>query len=271
MKKYYNYSQKLLFSIMFWCLLLLTSLNSIAQPNLNFTIDTAVDNGNVITETIIDEGDTYVLTVAHSGNEELDNLGGGDLVFFLSAIDPLTPHVLTITKNGEPTSFKLNSIDYDTLGAGTISVRNQNDEIISAPTLYPFGAGTLFISNPSNGFDITEIKIFPTDTDDLNDFGFHNINIDILDTLGVDEKALLNKHVSIYPNPSNGNITIENSVVLLEQILVSDLNGRKIVSYNLNGVIGNLDMEMYSVLNSGMYLMTISTENTSITKKLIIN
>ncbi|MCD2257902.1 T9SS type A sorting domain-containing protein [Psychroserpens luteolus] len=269
MKTNYTYSKKSLLNTMVWCFSLFLSFSSVAQ-NLNFTIDTAVDNGTDITETIVNGSDTYVLTVAHSGNEELDNLGGGDLVFFLSAIDPLTPHSLKITKNGNLINFKLNSIDYDTLGAGTISVRNQDDEVISSPTFYPLGAGSLFISNPTNGFDITEIRIFPTDTDDLNDFGFHNINIDILDTLGVDESTLLENHVTIFPNPSNGDITLKNSTIALEKVVVSDLNGRTIVTQNLNGVIGDHNLEMSSELSAGLYLITISSEKGSAVKKIII-
>nr|WP_321232468.1 T9SS type A sorting domain-containing protein [uncultured Psychroserpens sp.] len=269
MKKNYTFLKNSLFGIIFWCFLLLTSFNSVSQ-NLNFTIDTAVDNGVVITETIVSGTDTYVLTVFHSGNEELDNLGGGDLIFFLSAIDPLTPYILSVTKNGEPVNFKLNSIDYDTLGLGTISLANQDDEIISAPTAYPVGNGMLFISNPTNGFDITEIKIIPTGVLDLNNFGFHNINIDILDTLGVDENSLLDSKVSVFPNPSNGNITIQNSSIALEKAVVTDLNGRTIISYNLNGVIGNQELKMNSVLSTGLYLMTISSKNGSATKKLTI-
>ncbi|WP_405570124.1 immunoglobulin-like domain-containing protein [Winogradskyella sp. Asnod2-B02-A] len=148
--------------------------------NLNFTIDTAVDNGTSITETIVSGGDTYVLTVFHSGNEELDHLGGGDLVFYLSAIDPLTPYTLSITKNGSPTNFSLNSIDYDTLGQGTISVTNQDGDVISNPTTYGVGSGTLVTSNPVNALDISQVKITPTGVSDLNNFGFHNINVDIM-------------------------------------------------------------------------------------------
>ncbi|RED42934.1 putative secreted protein (Por secretion system target) [Winogradskyella eximia] len=148
--------------------------------NLNFTIDTAVDNGTSITETIVSGGDTYVLTVFHSGNEELDHLGGGDLIFYLSAIDPLTPYTLSITKNGSPTNFSLNSIDYDTLGQGTISVTNQDGDVISNPTTYGVGSGTLVTSNPVNALDISQVKITPTGVSDLNNFGFHNINVDIM-------------------------------------------------------------------------------------------
>ncbi|WP_298893001.1 T9SS type A sorting domain-containing protein [uncultured Psychroserpens sp.] len=251
-----------------YILTLLISSFCTAQ-NLNFTIDTATDNGTTITETIVSGPDTYVLTVDHSGNEELDNLGGGDLVFFLSAIDPLTPHRLSITKNGMPTNFNLNSIDYDTLGAGTISVTNQDDEVISSPTAYALGAGSLTITNAANALSITQIKINPTDTDDLNDFGFHNINVEILDTLSTEDVSL-EQSIDIFPNPSEGKITIKNSGIVLEKVVVTDLNGRTITTQNLEGITTDKDLDFSSVLSSGLYLVTISSERNSITKKLTI-
>ena len=270
MKKNYIFSKISSLSIIFWCFSLLIGFDGNAQ-NLNFTIDTAIDNGTSITEVISIGADTYELTVFHSGNEELDNLGGGDLVFFLSAIDPLTPYLLSIKKNGELVNFKLNSIDYDTLGAGVISVTNQDDQEISPPTFYALGSGSLVITNTGNAFDITGIKIFPTDADDLNDFGFHNINVDILDTLGVDENSLLSNHVVIFPNPSNGNIFIKNSLVSLQQIRISDLNGKQLLAYEFDRYIGSQELHLNSVLASGVYLISIASENALVTKKLIIN
>ena len=269
MKKNYTFKFKSQFSTLLWSILFLMSFTVNAQ-NLNFTIDTAVDNGTSITETIIDGSDTYVLTVFHTGNEELDNLGGGDLVFFHSAIDPFNPHELTITKNGLPVNFNLVSIDYDTLEAGTISVTNQNGNFISTPTAYPLGAGTITITNASNALSITQINIIPNDSDDLNDFGFHNINVEILDTLSVDDTSALEQNVTVFPNPSNGNITIKNSGIALDKAVVSDLNGRMISSYNLNGIIEDQTIDLSAVLSTGLYLITISTENSSITKKLTI-
>ncbi|WP_299272859.1 T9SS type A sorting domain-containing protein [uncultured Psychroserpens sp.] len=251
-------------------ILLFLMSSVLTAQTLNFTIDTAVDNGTVITETIVSGPDTYVLTVNHSGNEELDNLGGGDLVFFLSAIDPLTPHRLTITKNGMPTNFNLNSIDYDTLGAGTISVTNQDNAFISNPTAYPLGAGALTITNAANALSITQINIIPSDTDDLNDFGFHNINVDIVDTLSTDEVSSLEQSIDILPNPSDGNITIKNAGVALDKVVVSDLNGRTIVTYNLEGTTSDKNLDMSSLLSTGLYLVTISSESNAITKKLSV-
>ncbi|MEH6534934.1 MAG: T9SS type A sorting domain-containing protein [Psychroserpens sp.] len=269
MKKNYTLKSEFLKNTMLWCGLLLSSINSIAQ-NINFTIDGAIDNGTSITETIVSGPDTFILTVFHSGNEELVDIGGGDFIFFHSAIDPLTPHMLTITKNGDPAIFDLNSIDYDTLEAGFISLTNQDSDVISSPTNYPTGFGTLAITNPANALSITQINIIPADNDDLNDFGFHNINVVILNTLSTDDIVSLERDIEIFPNPSDGNITIKNAGVVLNNVIVSDLNGRTISSYNLNGITEDKVLDLSSVLSTGLYLITISSEKSSITKKLTI-
>ena len=126
MINYYNLKKTIPKSVSLFCLLLLFSYSAIAQ-NLNFTIDTAVDSGTDITETISIGPDTYVLTIDHQQDvEELDDLSGGDFVFFLGSGSSTTPFTLTITRNGSPANFTLNGMDYATFGAGTISLTNQN-------------------------------------------------------------------------------------------------------------------------------------------------
>lgn len=270
MKKNYTLKKLILDSIMLCFLLLLTSYRAIAQ-NINFTIDTAVDTGTLITETIVVGPDTYVLTVDHQQDvEELDNLGGGDLIFFLGSGNALNPFTLNITRNGNPTSFKLNGIDYDALGAGQISLTNQNGDIISAFTNYTVGAGALTITNPANALNISQVNIIPLDNNDLNDFGFHNIDVTMGATLGLNEAVLLENSISIVPNPSNGNVTIKNSGIAVDKVQVSDLNGRVVFSQNLNGMTEDKELNLSSKLSSGMYLMNLTSNNASTVKKLII-
>ncbi|QRM88373.1 T9SS type A sorting domain-containing protein [Lacinutrix sp. WUR7] len=147
-----------------------------------FTIDTAVDNGTNITETIVVGADTFVLTVDHSGSEALLGVVGNpsDLFFYHSTTNPLDPFVLSVTRNGFPANFTLNGIDYDAAGTGSIYVRNQDDQVISAYTSYDAGSsGALNFTNVLNGVNISSFKIGTNNTDDLNLFGFHNISIDI--------------------------------------------------------------------------------------------
>ena len=99
MKKNYILFNKSTYKYFLYSLVLLCSFSMNAQT-INFTMDTATDNGTDILETVSTGGDTYVLTISHQGNEELDNLGGGDLIFYLSTggATASLPFNVTLTK-----------------------------------------------------------------------------------------------------------------------------------------------------------------------------
>ncbi|MGH1383480.1 T9SS type A sorting domain-containing protein [Kordia sp.] len=85
-------------------------------------------------------------------------------------------------------------------------------------------------------------------------------------TLSNDE--FLSNSFAVYPNPSNGNITIRNSGIALQNVTITDLSGRTISSKEMNGVTSNVDLSLK--LTTGIYLMKLSSNDASTTKKLII-
>lgn len=88
-------------------------------------------------------------------------------------------------------------------------------------------------------------------------------------TLNTTEFTLDNS-ISLYPNPSNGKITIRNSGIPLDKLQISDLNGRIVAKYDLNGNTESKEFNL-DILSSGMYLITITSKNTSVIKKIVIN
>lgn len=142
----------------------------------------------------------------------------------------------------------MNSVGFDTLGAGSIN-----------------------IDNPSNSVNIESFTITPTDTDDLNDFGFHNINITVLgETLSEIDNEELDTLVLVYPNPSNGVFTIKNSGVSLQSIQVVDLNGRLISDISINDGLSSQEIDLRNTLATGIYLLKIQTLNATTIKKIVI-
>ncbi len=90
-----------------------------------------------------------------------------------------------------------------------------------------------------------------------------------LSTLSVDEEEILTNSFDLYPNPSNGNVTIKNPGIELQTVTVTDINGRTLKKYEMNGVRRNTDLNLD--LKTGLYFVTLtSTDNASTTKKLII-
>jgi hypothetical protein len=76
--------------------------------------------------------------------------------------------------------------------------------------------------------------------------------------------------VFVTPNPSNGDITIKNSGIALDKVVVTDINGRTISSYDLNGEIEDKELNLSSLVSSGMYFVSISSGDRTTVKKLII-
>ncbi len=80
----------------------------------------------------------------------------------------------------------------------------------------------------------------------------------------------LDAALAIYPNPSNGNITIKNNGIALEAVTITDINGRAIRSVNLNGMTTNTTLDLSSDLSSGLYFVTLVSDKGNVVKKLII-
>lgn len=83
--------------------------------------------------------------------------------------------------------------------------------------------------------------------------------------LTAEEKLNLNQ-ITIYPNPSSGSFTIKlPDNVLGAQILVSDLTGRKILEQNQQAALSSVTLPVGS---HGIYLVTVSSGKTLVTKKI---
>ena len=86
--------------------------------------------------------------------------------------------------------------------------------------------------------------------------------------LGTDEFQLQN--IGIYPNPSNGNFSVNLGEVIPESIEIIDLTGKIIYTQkefeNNHEILLNL-----SSVSNGIYFMKIATDSQSLTRKIIKN
>jgi subtilisin-like proprotein convertase family protein len=81
----------------------------------------------------------------------------------------------------------------------------------------------------------------------------------------------LNENISlqtlIYPNPSNGKVTVSWSEDLETTIELFDLQGRNILSRQINASIIELNIDTFS---DGVYLLSVQNEKIKATKKIIL-
>lgn len=86
-------------------------------------------------------------------------------------------------------------------------------------------------------------------------------------TAGTDSVDL--KGFSVFPNPTTNVVTVANANALVSSLVIADLNGRTVKTAKFEGV--NEATVNVSDLASGVYMMTISSDKGTTTKKIVKN
>jgi hypothetical protein len=83
---------------------------------------------------------------------------------------------------------------------------------------------------------------------------------------------LISNSLEVAPNPSTGifHIIISNPGQGIAQVLISDLNGNKLITQNYNVNLSNnkFDIDL-SAYNRGIYLLNVKINNSNLTQKLV--
>ena len=133
------------------------------------------------------------------------------------------------------------------------------------------GTATYYI----NGTQVYTGPLVNAYTVDAIGYSFENwktsYNVDnIVTNTTLGTKEALATNFSIYPNPANSVINIANaSNMLINAVTLTDVNGRKVKSAQFDGV-AQAQVNI-SDLATGVYMMTVSSDKGSITKKIVKN
>ncbi len=124
----------------------------------------------------------------------------------------------------------------------------------------------------------TTYSAFPTTTICFDSIGSYYICLGVIDANGCDDDTcmainvvapsginnlLLNKSLSIYPNPTTSTLTIQNASGLYH---LSDITGKTLLSGLASGETFTLDI---SALSSGVYFLTLSEGGQQVVRKVI--
>jgi len=117
---------------------------------------------------------------------------------------------------------------------------------------FQVSAGTANTASTTATFDNIRVKADATDAD-------------ILSTPAV----IAASKFSVFPNPSNGVVTVANANALINAISVTDINGRTVKNVKVGGV-ASTEVNI-SDLASGVYMMSISSDKGTSTQKIVKN
>ena len=239
----------------------------------------------------------YVLRVAE--NDSTAGLISFDIQALEKAInDECFDAVMLSIESAEPTSYSVNIASAtESIDASCDTASNTNLDVWY--TIEPTIDGSLVISGAENGdgfslfntceepgtdgtlnielgcfngngsFDnlianttyilrIRKNVLFPTPV---------NFDIKVVPNLNVLDNEL--EHLNVFPNPAKDSIVIKNpTAAVLEHVEIYDLSGRKVKSINLTLTNEDIIIDI-SELQSSMYVLLISNENGTITKRIL--
>lgn len=176
-----------------------------------------------------------------------DNASTTETNLFAGLIDTGLPRTAVAVGSGPAPSQEWDSAVYN--GSFTFSTVEDAKIALTNPANY-VGANAI-IDAPYNALVAAIPDKLNITTLSTNEFDFDNL-------------------VSVFPNPSNGKVTIKNSGIALNSAIVTDINGRTVSSIDLEGTTVDRELNLSSVLSTGMYFMTISSDDASTVKKIII-
>ena len=129
---------------------------------------------------------------------------------------------------------------------------------------------TIFSQDPAPGTELPDgvYTIQICSTDEYGNQGCCTFELTVESILGADDNEL-NTAVSMYPNPAQDYVTIANgSNILLENAMIFDTNGKLINTIDLRDMQSEKVIDVSS-LASGVYMVQITGERSSVVKRLL--
>lgn len=117
-------------------------------------------------------------------------------------------------------------------------------------------------------YGATNVEQLVLFTDNYSGSAYYDNIQTVSGVLGVEDQVA--SKFSVYPNPTSGLVTISNdNNSTLQSVSITDLNGRNVKSLKLNGE--TTSQINISDLAAGVYMMNISSDQGSITRKIVKN
>jgi hypothetical protein len=155
-----------------------------------------------------------------------------------------------------------------------INLRDNNawiDDIVL--DLFPYDAGT---DSGLNYSSLNQVSVPPQIIRSLINEGPFNtkpigtLTISLNQTLSID--ALESSKITLYPNPTKGNITIKTSNTgVLDKVLVHDILGREVANFKNSNSKHTLQINLEHLKNGIYVLRLLLNDGTESTKKVVIN
>jgi len=134
------------------------------------------------------------------------------------------------------------------------------------------GSNIIFYITPNSGYMIDNVLVNGVSQGAITTYTFSNvqsngtISVIFKEGVGIDETALA-RSIRIYPNPTTGQLIIDNGQLTIDNVEVFDVYGRKLLSYpSLMSPETTINI---SHLSAGVYFLRIVTEQGETVRRVL--
>jgi hypothetical protein len=212
------------------------------------------------------------LSIGGNAITDIDLSNNANLVFFLCAFNPLT-HI-DVSQNSSLARIKCSNTSLTTLDVSQNSALTKfecDNTTLNCLNVKNGNNSDFFVFSALNNPDLTCIQVdnslYSSSNWTNRDAGvIFSTNCPSSCTVGLNENSLPN--ISIYPNPTKGNITIDfGGLSMKANATLSNQMGQVVFSKSLD--TGNLVI-LNLTYPTGIYHLTLETESEMVCKKVII-
>jgi PKD repeat protein len=155
--------------------------------------------------------------------------------------------------------------DYSfTSNLGTVNFTSTSTGAVTFSWDYDDGSPLGTIANPSHNFTANgtyNVCLTVTSAESCESVYCENI---VITGLGI--KEISSVKMNVYPNPSNGNFTVESNSIITK-ISVKNIIGQNVFTKNINAINSVISLED---VNNGFYFIELETENGKAVKRIEI-
>jgi len=228
---------------------------------------------NAGTDQTICEGQVATLTASGGGTYAWNNGYFTAQIYVM----PASTYTYTVTVTNaelctatDSVTVNVNPLPYSnfTFSATGLNVTFTNLSVDADTYMWYFGDGGISTQpNPNYNYAtdgtyaVTLIAYNSCGTDTI----IQNVTVSII---SVYENNTIFELIKVYPNPSQGYITVENSDLKAAIITVTDITGKHVSETNINNKINSLDLNH---LSDGMYFLSVKIDDSQKTIPFIIS
>lgn len=197
----------------------------------------------------------------NSATTSVTGSASGDYTLSVTNACGTASAVTTATVNALPSvTLNLSSINLQCVTTDSVTLTGGSP---SGGVYSGTGVSSGVFSPSSVGTGTYAITYSYTDGNNCSNSASDNIVVDACTGI----QSLNSNMFNLYPNPSNGNFTIQSSVIPA-QLTILDIHGKQVISQTISSLQTEIDL---SKLVNGVYQLNISSGANSFNQKIVIN